>query len=207
MYAEWSRMSGQFDQAVRLAEEALELDPTHTNSLAVLGHAQRYARDYEGAAASYRASLDLKVDWGTHYHLATLEAMRGNVTEALEHLTIMEELAPLPSYARSSGVLSQRALIYAMVDRPDDVERYRVAFEALEESGDRVPPPAYAIMALALGQNDDALDYLREISAMVDRLGSGGNLEYALKYNAWNLPILETPEFVEVRAQLGQPEF
>jgi hypothetical protein len=35
----------------------------------------------------------------------------------------------------------------------------------------------------------------------------GGNVVTLTKFNTWNLPVLEEPEFVEIRAQLGQPPF
>ncbi len=203
LYTDFSRRTGQFARAVRLAEEAVALDPTNELSLFFLGNAQFFASQYEQAAATFHAHLELLPASGANLLLARVEALRGNSDEALKYLQIEEQLRPSPG---SLGLV-QRALIYALIDRQDDTQRLIASLEQREAEGASIALQIRAVARLAVGETDEVLEILRELTANEDRVTGSGELEAAIRYNIWNLPVLEEPEFVELREQLGFTDF
>ncbi len=68
--------------------------------------------------------------------------------------------------------------------------------------GGRIGPAQWALVHLAAGNIDQALDWLN--TAAENRLPVGGFFITALKKaNLFSDPILDQPEFVEVRSRLG----
>ena len=97
-------------------------------------------------------------------------------------------------------MLPQVAYVYAQLGRPDDVERVLKKFE---ESAAQVTPASVSRMvaSLAKGDEEEALEWLRK--AAEKRPYEGFILTFRVKRNVFGSPILEKPEFVVLREQLG----
>ena len=136
---------------------------------------------------------------GFRFSLAFAEIARGNYGIALENLQLGEQLRG--DQVPGTGVISEVAYAYARVGRIEDAERF---FSLIDE------PDEARLAHLELGrQNVQAtLDLLREIAdesypeEPEARAYSGANLG-RLVWNTWNDPILDRPEFVEVRRRMG----
>lgn len=75
------------DQARKLFERCLELDPQHLFSLIRLGQLAEQRDDVEAARDSYARARSVPGGEGvTHRHLARLELREGNLEQAREHL-------------------------------------------------------------------------------------------------------------------------
>jgi predicted Zn-dependent protease len=101
----------------------------------------------------------------------------------------------------SGWVASQLAYAYALAQRPDDARR--VFDRVMRLSADRrVGPLSWAWAYLAVGDQERALEWLN--TAARDRAPDEGSFfRNNFKRNSAGDPVLEQPEFVEVRSRLG----
>jgi TolB-like protein len=200
IYSRFLASAGQFTRAVELAEEALELDPTIAGTFSFLGDALFFVGEQQQAEATHLAYLEAAPTGRANFQLGRLYAIRGDADEALTYLRIEDQLRPaLPQ----SSQLAMRAMSYSLIDRPEDAMRLFRILEERHLERQAVDGLVMATAYLAIGNRDEALSLLRDYVADNDRIIQLGDQLALAKYNFWNLPVLEEPEFVEVRQQLG----
>ena len=79
--------SGRLQEAKRVYEETLSLDPDYVDALNNLGVIHIYDKDYSAARALFAKAIRLKSDYvDAYYNLACLHALNGKLTQSLSHL-------------------------------------------------------------------------------------------------------------------------
>ena len=179
------------EETMRHAQHAARINPAE--SYLLLGFAYIRARDYEAAIAQYESRLDYPT---ISIELARAELLRGNNEGVIRHLREQERRGIRPP-ASIPGV----AYLYSRVGADDDARRVAATLEQYAENF-TVGPGDWALAALSTGDNDVALQWL-EHAASRRTLGADTNVLYAIAVNHWSDPVLERPEFVEVRNRLA----
>ena len=158
-----------------------------------LGWAHWFAGDHEAAIAGYERSIELDPARSEpHFRRAQLELSRGNLTEALEHARFSEQLAG--DTIRRPGITSEYAYLYSRVGALDDAIRM----------ADRVT--GNASTHLARGNHGQALALLQADAERRELNGLPPPFGYTLSFIIWNTfndPILDQPEWIQVRERLG----
>jgi tetratricopeptide (TPR) repeat protein len=79
--------SGRLQEAKRLYEETLSLDPYHVDALNNLGVIHIHDKNYSAARAFFAKAIRLKPDYvDSYYNLACLHALKGELRQSLSHL-------------------------------------------------------------------------------------------------------------------------
>ncbi len=79
--------SGRLQEAKRLYEETLSLDPDYLDALNNLGVIHIHDKNYSAARAFFAKAIRLKSDYvDAYYNLACLHALKGELTQSLSHL-------------------------------------------------------------------------------------------------------------------------
>ena len=198
-YAEFNSFTGQHERAIRLAQRAVELDPTGQSSLNSLVWAHSFAGDSDTAVLVSREAVRASpTNTRAQTGLALLEVALGNDAQAETETRLGEALA------LNSNVLFHAlrvAYSYARLGLRDDAAR---VLERIDEMTTdlRVPGIILAWIQLARGDEQGALNSLRR--AAENRQPYDAYVITArFKANTFNDPILDRPEFVEVRSRLG----
>ncbi len=98
--------------------------------------------------------------------------------------------------------LSAFAYAYGLARSRTDAQRLFNELELLAASGSYVSPTDWALGHLAIGQDQEALDWLQTIAANKEENRPSPELTF-LRVNAFSDPILDQPGFVAVRERLG----
>ncbi len=198
-YAVFNSMLAHHEDALRLGQRALELDPNSGINYSYLDMIHHFAGDLAAAAAAGRKATELAPTYLTaRTNLALSELLLGNNAEALAELRIADQLL------QDNTNLVFHALIayhYARLGQGDEAARL---FRWLEDnSADRrVPPVAWVLAYLAVGDNELALESLNRAAESPEPY-EGHYTTSLLADNIYRDPILDQPEFVEVRSRLG----
>ena len=87
---------GRLEEAKRLYEETLRLDPGYVDALNNLGVIYLRKRDYFAAQRSLEKAVRLSPRYAEpFYNLACLNAVKGEIKQALAHLTKAVSLDPM----------------------------------------------------------------------------------------------------------------
>ena len=190
---------GMHGEAIRISQRILELNPASANSHHLLGSAYLWAGETELAVDQQRKAIEIAPASNfLHVQLAAALVVNKNYDEAEAQLEIAEKLS-----SQDATVVVVIAYIYSLLDKVEDAARLLLRFqEIVAASG--LNNPAFQVWAyLAAGENELALERLKTIA--IDR----ETLNYALMlqiFNVYNDPVLDQPEFVKVRRQLGYPD-
>ena len=142
--------AGRFDDAIREARKAVELDPlapyTHNN----LGVVLMWARRYDQAIAELREAIELVPDWeGPRRYLAEAYLGKGMYQEALAQLQMIRRRIN-PSGGRD---LARIGTVLALMGRRSEAAQILGQVRAVRGARGDV----YAALYLALGEKDSAL--------------------------------------------------
>ena len=189
------------DDAIALARRMLIENPDDWHAHWTLAVALAYGGQALEARRVQMDALDLFPSFPeSHAWLAFIEITLGNNAEALSELRLAEQ------YMGQNGdlaSLTQLAYAYSRIGQDDDVVRLNRTLEG-REAEDDLGAGGQALVSLALGNRDDAFDWLT--------LGTSRAQEHELDPGFWNLmnvkmnfladPLLDEPEFVALRNQL-----
>ncbi len=190
MYGRFKRYHGENDEAIRLGERSVQLDPNSFSPHNQLGIANSRARDYDAAARSLQTAREfVQANPGNLMQLAFTEIARGNHDEALEILEIVERMPPV------GFRLSQVVHAYGQMGRREDALRM---FSVFEESATQnaVGDAVWARSYIGIGDYEQALQRLE--SAVNNRVLTDFAVLTAFASNPWNDPVLNEPEFREL---------
>jgi Tfp pilus assembly protein PilF len=196
-YAQFNGYIGDYEEAVRLAERRNELDPT--GGRMALAEILWRTGDRERAVAIYRDELGRNPNSTlSNRHLAYYELSNGDSDRAKSHINVTE------LQAVNGNALFRIAAVanhYAQLGFQEDAERLLELFE--EQAADRrVVTVARFSEHLARGNDDQALYWLERI--VEEQQPYQGAVQIInIKWNIYDWPILEQPEFVAVRERLG----
>ena len=145
---------GQFDRAIAEGKRALELDPLSVIITADLGANYLVARRYDEAIEQFHKAIDLDPRfYYTHWNLAEALEMKGNLREALAEYKKAVELDDDPF------VLALLGQAYAKVGQRD--EALKILAQLSQIGAHRyVPSYSFAVLHMALGENDKAIEWL-----------------------------------------------
>ncbi len=155
---------GRFDQAIAEVKRALELDPVSPIISASLGAVYRMARRDDEAIAQLRDTVEMHPEfyWGYRFLGLALE-LKGATGEAIVEYRKAFELSDDPV------VLA--LLAHAEVSIGKQNEARQILAQLTEEAKARyVPAYAFAVIHLALGEKDQALDWLEKAARDHDGL-------------------------------------
>jgi TolB-like protein/Tfp pilus assembly protein PilF len=145
---------GQFDRAIAEGKRALELDPLSVIITADLGADYLVARRYDEAIEQFHKAIDLDPRfYYAHWNLAQALEMKGNLREALAEYKKAVELDDDPF------VLALLGQAYAKLGQRD--EALKILAELRQIGAHRyVPAYSYALLHMALGEKDKAIEWL-----------------------------------------------
>jgi len=203
-YSLFSSWTGDHDRAIDLANRAAVADPEGGTVASLFGNQGSpyfWAGDYDTAAQGYEEAVAGRADeLSLYFHLSEVEAARGNFEKVVEYLALFQQLGETETLGQ--GGLARMAYVYSLAGLPDEAARL------VRQTADLATPPSTiqrALGQLALGNTDAALQLFQQAAEY--RLPSAGaTLTNMIKNNLYDDPVLEQPEFVEVRNRLGFTE-
>lgn len=193
----WS--ANEFEDAIRLGEQAVSLDPGNAWVNAFLGNTLH-------AAGKYRASIELhekaaRENPGSSlpYLLQAIpEHALGDDARAIQALKIADELMPDQAVP---GIRGHIAYGYTNVGRDEDARRIWSRVE--QTMGDRFYDPLLWVWVYRIkGDRAGALNALRK-AVEQPQYRQEIFLRTFLRQNTWHDPVLDEPEFAELRSRLA----
>jgi len=181
----------EHDQAISFGLRANQLDPYHS----------AHGRAYMGAGsfdAAYAVFDELqRIDPTNHYNYymqAIAEWHRGNPESALTNIRISEQLAEdLPNQ------IGRNIEAYGLMGRHDDAIRLFHRLEQIAETY-HISASEWARAYVAIGDYEQALTWMKQIDE--ERSPEDAISAFTLAINRNHNPVLERPEFIEVRNNL-----
>jgi len=145
---------GQFDRAIAEGKRAVELDPLSVIITADLGADFLVARRYDEAIEQFHKAIDLDPRfYYAHWNLAQALEMRGDLRGALTEYKKAVELDDDPF------VLALLGQAYAKLGQRD--EALKILAQLPQIATHRyVPSYSYALLHMALGEKDKAVEWL-----------------------------------------------
>jgi len=145
---------GQFDRAVAEGKRALDLDPLSVIITADLGADYLVARRYNEAIEQFHKAIDLDPRfYYAHWNLAEALELKGNLHGALAEYKKAVELDDDPF------VLALLGQAYAKLGQRD--EALKILAQLPQIGAHRyVPSYSYALLHMALGEKDKAIEWL-----------------------------------------------
>jgi len=182
---------GQFDRAIAEGKRALELDPLSVIITADLGANYLVARRYDDAIEQFHKAIDLDPRfYYTHWNLAEALELKGNLREALAEYKKAVELDDDPF------VLALLGQAYAKLGQRD--EALKILAQLPKIGAHRyVASYSYALLYMALGENDKAIEWLER--GYED--GAGLDL-FLLKVDPMLDPLQKEPRFQALVAKI-----
>lgn len=199
MWHEWfATWTGNDARAIEIASRFAELNPLDYSGSWRLGIALISAGAYDAAAESFRKAISLAPALPMlHSWLAWAEIARGDNQSALRELQRTEQLLGTEAAVIS---LLDVAYGYRRIGRNDDANR--LTAEIMQRSDElELGAGGWAMFYLASGDEASALRWLQQGAekAQSGTLDVGFLSLMVLKENVCNDPVLNRPEFVEVR--------
>jgi TolB-like protein/tetratricopeptide (TPR) repeat protein len=192
--------SGSGEDAVRYAERAAELNPLDWQGPWVLGIVLNYAGRYDEAAAALRRSVEMSPAASViHAWLAYTEIARGNNDAAVSEMQLIEQLWQ----SRLALNLLDLAYCYGRIGDHENAQRLYDEIKAIAAEQE-IGAGGWAIASMAIGDYQEGLRWLNVGAEKAARheLDAGMFSLMNLKLNFTADPMLEMPEFVDVRNRL-----
>jgi len=149
-------MVGEFDHAIAEAKRAVEVDPVSPIIHADLGGVYLMARRYDDAVEQLRKTLEIEPEfYWAHRFLGVALELKGDTVGAMAEYQKAFELSDDPTMLGFIGHAE------ASRGRPNEA---RQRLDRLKEAAKTryVPGYAFAVIHLALGEKDEALDWLEK---------------------------------------------
>ena len=187
--------AGQFDRAIAEGKRALELDPLSVIITADLGADYLVARRYDEAIEQFRKAIDLDPRfYYAHWNLAEALELKGNLRAAFAEYKKAVELDDDPF------VLALLDQAYAKLGQRD--EALKILAQLQQIGAHRyVPAYTYALLHMALGEKDKAIEWLERSY----RDGAGLDVIF-LKVDPMLDPLQKEPRFQALVAKVFVPK-
>lgn len=154
-YGRFLGAMGRFEEAIAAFERAVELDPLSHFASTGLGGAYALAGRHERAMTQLRKTVETEPEYGLAYvAMGEVYARQGLFADAIrEYERALTLLGP------DAGVMSQLGCVYA---RSGKAAEARKMLAKLRESSKQrhVLPPFFSYLHAALGEKDEAIEYL-----------------------------------------------
>jgi TolB-like protein/DNA-binding winged helix-turn-helix (wHTH) protein/tetratricopeptide (TPR) repeat protein len=199
-YAEFHLVTDRRGKALELIERAARVDPNNRDLAVLLAFAGEI--DAAGEVMRRTANADPTDPWAPLL-LSGLELWRGDIPAARDHLRLAERLlGPEPR-----GLLMQASFYlvhgYGQAGLPGDAKRL---FEqhAAKAPPEFVPRIAWVYAYLGVGDLERAKEWASKVAE--NGLPPWAGYERVFMLNLGDDPVLERPEFLEIRRRLGYRE-
>ena len=186
---------GRYDTALEVAHEIVEIDPLLGNFL--IGWALMQMGKFDGALTACQKALSLRPDFSLAHQLHGFVLLStGEKLNALEAFRLSEELGNESSiYA-----IAQTGFAYQILENRQAALRIFEKIEILAREY-IVTDAAWALAYLAVDDLDNAL---QSLGRAADQSNTGEDISVArIAFNTFSAPVLEQPEFLELRRRLG----
>ncbi len=199
-YSRFNWELGRNPEAIRTALRAVELDPNNAELHLNLGDSYFFTANpdtatVDAAEAAYSRVTELEPSEPlSQLQLGLLEVIRGNDAGALARFGVAEQLGPF-----DTRVLARTAYGYGQIGRRADAERLLAALQART----RVGPAQLGLAYLGVGDPERALAQFNTAIDSQDTPAAGYTITAQMKANVLSDPILERPEFIDLRQRLG----
>jgi len=198
-YALFKSETMQHVDAVRLAQRGIELDPHNLSFQFRLARVLDRAGSFEAAAIAW---IGAEAPLRSRISRVHSEISKENNDAALAYLLGLEDIQTETEvrFITSDRLRAELAYGYSRLGRYEDAVR---TAEHITES------PAPVLAYLAVGDDGAALNRLNQLAEIQTQLTQTVAVTevrdalFNIKANPWNDPILDQPEFVEVRSRLG----
>ncbi|MGD8324811.1 MAG: hypothetical protein PVF50_10650 [Gammaproteobacteria bacterium] len=201
-FAWFSAFSGTFDQARQLADRLTDLEPNQTDAYTSASLPYGFAGDVEEAIARCDRAIELDpTNIFCQHALGGLHARLGNRAQAEAQARLVERFL---GANRFLAYLPQLAVIYSLIGSDEDVERIVAEVEVAARATD-IGAGGRVLLYAGAGDRARTLEWLRTAVEKVRR-GEPDPGYFDLmtaKSNAYGVPMLDEPEFRELRSQLG----
>jgi serine/threonine-protein kinase len=194
----------RFDEAVRMAERAVEIDPIAIGALHALGLAKLFGGDFEGAVTAFDNAIEVHPDWTWGYVKKSLaHALIGQDTEAL---SLAEQTEKLTGGWGSAFLQSWLAWVYSVTEQDELLQRVAERINQGIEDNRIEDPFGVAVIYLAIGEVSMALDWAertvneRSPNAVFWSVGTADHLKLA------PAAFRESPRFIELLRRMDLPE-
>jgi len=195
-YATFHSYIGQHEEAIRLQRRALELAPSW-QTLHVLAITYLLGGQIDAAYSTFGQAAELNPSaFITHVQLARIEIIRRDLSAALERTRLSETLISEDSAPMAYAYVAYN---YALAGSAADAERLVSRLKEIAQDT-FVAPVAWAYAYLAVRDREQALRWTETAGTSWTALPL--RVMY-LKENIFGDPLLEEPEFLEVRRALG----
>lgn len=200
-YALLTAYMGSPGEGIAYTDRLLQIDPDSLVASQVRGMVEGLAGDTATAVASLRkAQLRVPGNPLVSNWLAYLEIARGNEAEALGHLDFTRRVL---GDQLNMAFWPEFAYAYHRLGRQADAERFYRDIERASANRS-IGAGTWAIAALAMGDEEEALARLREVVEEVrnHQIEEGFYAVMNLAMNFTNDPLLKEPRFAEVLGQI-----
>jgi TolB-like protein/tetratricopeptide (TPR) repeat protein len=194
----------RFDEAIRMAERAVEIDPIATGALHASGLAKLFAGDFEGAAAALGDAIEIHPDWTWgHAKKSLAHALMGQDDAALSHAEQVENLTNGWGSAFLQGWL---AWIYSITGQDELLQRVIERVNQHVEDNRIEDPFGVALAYLAAGEVSTALDWVektideRSPNAVFWSVGAADHMKLA------PAAFREDPRFIAILRRMNLPQ-
>lgn len=156
-YAHVLSNTGQHEKALAEAKRATELNPVSLLIRAFEGQFLGYAGQNDNAIANLQTAVDLDPNfWLSHHLLSAAYIQKGAYADAVRETEEAKRLSPFQTHS-----LAFRG--FALAKDGNVAEARKILDELLVSSRERYIPPCHiAMLYTALGENENALNYLEK---------------------------------------------
>ncbi|MCZ6498446.1 MAG: tetratricopeptide repeat protein, partial [Gammaproteobacteria bacterium] len=198
-YARFLAYNEEYAEAILFGKRAIAIDPEDFAHHDRLGIVYLTAGDSPAAAGQFRLGININPAAGSGYMLlATAEAANGNTAGARDNLNrALQIWQPTPVWGKVS-----MAYLYGRLGDPDQAARL---VAQLDDSIFDPLDPDRAFALLGTGDREGALREWTDLvnSYLEEGLPADPGPINEFKVNWSRDPVLDQPEFVEVRSRLG----
>jgi len=190
LYGFWylGSAKGQFDDAIRQARQAVEIDPLSSYAFGILAYVQAMAGRYQDALVDVRTAASLDPEsFFAQWVLLNSSRWHGDFDAA-----VATGKNALSISGRSPYALSPLAMTYAAMGKIREATGLYRELLARAES-EYVSPAQLAGPALALGHSDEAMTFIEQAFAMRDPW-----FKIWAKYTPDFAPLRNKPRFLEI---------
>ena len=192
---------GEHEKAIARARRGVDLDPRNPTAVWTLGVALAYAGETDEAARLHHDAIALAPtapifrSW-----LAFIEIARGNAEAAAAELARAEQLL---AQNRQAVFLPELAYSYARLGRRVEADRIVAEIEKTSEDIE-IGAGGWAMVYLSIGDRVQAVEQLEAAIAKIEnyQIDEGLFNLMNVRMNISADPVLEEPQFVELRNRL-----
>ncbi len=152
-YARFLSITGEHDEAVRLGQRVLELDPNDANNYYLQGWTLMDAGNLVAAAKHYRLGNAIEHNFFRNINLALVEIALGNKTEALIALRQADRL--IDKTITTRGV-ARVAYAYSKLGLQEDAKRLFDLIQTMVANGKLINTSYSALAYLSIGEVEKA---------------------------------------------------